>query len=340
MELKVSICCPTFNQEKFIRKALDGILMQVVDFKYEIIVHDDASTDGTKEILFSYQKEYPDIFKLIIQTDNQYSKGIRILPTYLLPKVKGQYIAICDGDDYWIDVHKLQKQVDFLDTHEEYIATHSDANVFLQKNQSLIKNINKVKKRRIRSGDIFNDKLIGEYRVFTSSLLYRKTKGLNSVFRNYGEGPGDLILILELSRLGLVKYFNQSFITYRVSSSGITHVYDKLDSLRFQLNSLQIRLKAAHHFGVDDDSIELLRWKSIITHLHLAYLENDKSSMKELNERISLSKLSISFKDKLKIKVVLGQGLESLLLRSVIILYSVLESCALLHGKIKKRLCD
>lgn len=75
---KVSICCITYNHEKYIRKTLDGFLMQKTNFNYEIIIHDDASTDGTQDIIKEYQNKYPDIFKLIIQTDNQYSKGKKI----------------------------------------------------------------------------------------------------------------------------------------------------------------------------------------------------------------------------------------------------------------------
>jgi glycosyltransferase involved in cell wall biosynthesis len=110
----VSICCMTYNQAEYIEDALRGFLMQETDFRYEILIHDDASTDGTKDILVGYQKKYPNIIKLILQETNQYSKGINPFFEYLVPKCFGVYIAICEGDDYWISIDKLQNQVKAL----------------------------------------------------------------------------------------------------------------------------------------------------------------------------------------------------------------------------------
>ena len=114
-EILVSICCITYNHEKYIRDAIEGFLMQKTDFPFEVLIHDDASTDGTADIIREYETKYPDIIKPIYQTENQYSKGIKISATYNYPRAKGKYIALCEGDDYWIDPYKLQKQVDFLE---------------------------------------------------------------------------------------------------------------------------------------------------------------------------------------------------------------------------------
>jgi glycosyltransferase involved in cell wall biosynthesis len=117
----VSISCITYNHGKFIKQCLDGILNQKVDFKYEILVNDDASSDGTQKILRSYEEKYPDIIKPIYQTVNQFQKGKRgFNETYNFPRAQGKYIAFCEGDDYWTDTLKLQKQVDFLENNDEY----------------------------------------------------------------------------------------------------------------------------------------------------------------------------------------------------------------------------
>ena len=116
----VSICCLTYNHAPYIRKCLDGFLIQQVNFPIEIIVHDDASTDGTQDILRNYKEKHPDLFHLILQTENQYSKGKQVAMEFLFPKVKGKYMAFCEGDDYWTDSHKLQKQVDFLEAHPDH----------------------------------------------------------------------------------------------------------------------------------------------------------------------------------------------------------------------------
>ena len=113
-EVKVSVICLTYNHEKYIKKALEGFVSQKTDFSYEVLIHDDASTDGTANIIREYQKAYPEIIKPFFQTENQYSKGIRIVRQYLLPYSKGEFLAFCEGDDYWVDENKLQKQYDVM----------------------------------------------------------------------------------------------------------------------------------------------------------------------------------------------------------------------------------
>ncbi|MHA6697197.1 glycosyltransferase family 2 protein [Chryseobacterium sp. A321] len=120
MQPLVSICCLAFNHEKYIRECLDGFIKQKCDFEFEILIHDDASTDGTQEIIKEYQLNYPKIVKPILQTENTYSKGIRATIEYNFPRAKGKYIAMCEGDDYWIDPLKLQKQVGFLEENSDY----------------------------------------------------------------------------------------------------------------------------------------------------------------------------------------------------------------------------
>lgn len=114
-DLKVSVVCITYNHAGFIRQALDGFVMQKTDFDFEVIVHDDASTDGTADIIREYADKYPDIIKPILQTENQWSRNASIFHDFLWPNIRGKYVAYCEGDDYWTDENKLQKQVDFLD---------------------------------------------------------------------------------------------------------------------------------------------------------------------------------------------------------------------------------
>ena len=115
---EVSICCATYNHEHYIKEALDGMLMQKSDFPFEIIVHDDASTDGTVNIIKEYMNKFPSIIKPIFQTENQWSKGNRIMPI-AFKYAKGSYIALCEGDDYWTDESKLQIQIDEMKKYPE-----------------------------------------------------------------------------------------------------------------------------------------------------------------------------------------------------------------------------
>lgn len=107
----VSICCITYNQESYIEDAIEGFLIQETDFRFEIVIYDDASTDRTGKIIKKYAEEYPILFKPIFQVQNQYSKGIKTLPLAVL-YATGEYIAICEGDDYWTDPSKLRVQIE------------------------------------------------------------------------------------------------------------------------------------------------------------------------------------------------------------------------------------
>ena len=117
-KVMVSIICNVYNHEKYVREALESFVMQKTDFAYEVLVHDDASTDHSADIIREYEKQYPDIMKPIYQTVNQYSK-CSITRTYQVPRAKGKYIAFCEGDDFWNDPYKLQKQFDEMEKHPD-----------------------------------------------------------------------------------------------------------------------------------------------------------------------------------------------------------------------------
>ena len=122
MEPLVSICCLTYNHAPFIRKCLDGFLMQETSFPVEILIHDDASTDGTDDIVREYAEKYPEKIFPLFETENKYSNGYkgRMDTTFNYSRARGKYIASCEGDDYWTDPLKLQKQVDFMESHPDY----------------------------------------------------------------------------------------------------------------------------------------------------------------------------------------------------------------------------
>ena len=167
-EIEVSVFCTCYNQENYIRDCLDGCIMQETNFKFEVIVHDDASTDKSPAIIKEYQKKYPNIIKPIIQNENQYSQNVPYMQKFMLPRAKGKYIAFCEGDDFWSDIHKLQIQYNILENNE-------NCNICLHK----VKAINYLRKKdklfypsyNIMEGFIDNDKFL-EYRCLKHQFFH------------------------------------------------------------------------------------------------------------------------------------------------------------------------
>ena len=116
----VSIVCTAYNHQAYIKNTLEGFLMQKTNFSFEIIVHDDASTDNTVSIIKEYEEKFPELFVNLYQTENQFSrKEVNIWTDITFPLARGKYIALCEGDDYWTDPLKLQKQIDFMEKNED-----------------------------------------------------------------------------------------------------------------------------------------------------------------------------------------------------------------------------
>lgn len=119
-EIMVSILCLAYNHGKYIKQALDSILSQKTNFEFEILIHDDASTDETAGIIREYEKKYPKIIKPIYQIENQGSKIEKITETFQIPRISGKYVAYCECDDFWNNQNKLQLQYNFMESHSEY----------------------------------------------------------------------------------------------------------------------------------------------------------------------------------------------------------------------------
>jgi glycosyltransferase involved in cell wall biosynthesis len=216
----VSIACICYNHAPYIAQCLDGFLSQKVNFPIEIVIYDDASSDGTREILQEYQSKHPDLFHLYLNEENQYSKGVRgITYRYNFPRCRGKYIALCEGDDYWSDPEKLQKQVDFLESNRNYTATVHMAVVF---NQNTGKSEDSVYSHVDQDFDLrFSDILKYQGGVYpTCSLLMRKDKVLLPDNLLYFTGA-DLIFIIFLVLQGKVRYMKEKMSVYRIQSGGV-----------------------------------------------------------------------------------------------------------------------
>ena len=216
-DICVSVLVLAYNHEKYIRDCLDGILCQKVDFKYELIIHDDASTDNTVNIIREYERQYPDIIEPIYQEQNQYSQGKKILMTFVYPRAKGKYIALCEGDDYWTDPNKLQKQFDFMEAHDDVSMTFHDATIVDSKHKKIT-----TCSRYFRNRFVQNESVIINGGGFcpTASLMF-KTKYVQEGYPYFCLGchVGDHPLQLFLATKGRVYYFTSKMSVYRLASN-------------------------------------------------------------------------------------------------------------------------
>lgn len=224
----VSIVCITYNHEPYIRQCLDGFMMQQTDFPFEVLIHDDASTDRTAEIIREYAAKYPDIIKPIYQTENQYSKGVKIGVTYLYPRAKGKYIAECEGDDYWTDPLKLQKQVDFLEEHPDYSLCFHRVTVKYEDNLQ-----GEDVFAHVHSGECSLDYMLKRWTIPTCSVVFRRVV-IDHIPQNPDFKYSDNVLFLTCFVLGRV-FCNDGILgVYRRNRGGWTMNKTDIELLRNQ----------------------------------------------------------------------------------------------------------
>ena len=232
----VSICCISYNHEKFISQCLDGFIIQKVDFPFEIVISDDCSTDNTKKIIDTYVSKYPAIFKNVSP-----SKNLGSIKNFyhVLEKASGKYIALCEGDDYWIDENKLQMQVDFLEKNPEYGMCYTKAKQFIQKKR-------KFSRRRFGT-DVrdFEDLLFNGNRVPTLTTVFRKDL-LNSYLKGIypqdkGWLMGDYPMWLYFAHESKVKFFDKVTSVYRVLENSASHSDNVEKSVAFGKSYWDIR---------------------------------------------------------------------------------------------------
>ncbi len=222
-EIMVSVFCAAYNHEPYIRKCLEGFVNQKTDFAFEILVHDDASTDRTADIICEFEENYPDIIKPIYQTENQYSKKVKISRDIQYPRANGKYIAFCEGDDYWTDENKLQKQFDVMENNPECsICTHG---VEFMREGIICGSAPICPVGSIITAEQFLDIYAKyDYQFQTSSFFLRK----DILGKCYDESPGyakvvrfgDIPLLLYCINEGNMAYIDEKMSCYRKNVSG------------------------------------------------------------------------------------------------------------------------
>lgn len=265
--IMVSVVCDVYNHEPYLRQCLDGFVIQKTNFKIEVLVHDDASTDKSAEIIMEYTNKYPDIFKPILQQENQYSRGVGIWKTYQFPRVAGKYVAICEGDDYWTDPLKLQKQVDFLESHPDFDMVRTDSNVYYQDTNITINSVFG-KKLFPNCEDTFVDYVVRPAWLATCSWLIRSPLG------DYDNLPndcfkGDLALMIYIAKRSKVKYLPEVTSVYRVLKNSASHFSDSADNIRFWKSQVNTRCYYSCYLSLFDKIVLTKNILSVGRHFYI-----------------------------------------------------------------------
>lgn len=291
----VTIWCLAYNHQDYIRQCLDGFVMQKTNFKFEAIVHEDASTDGTAAIVREYAEKHPDIIKPIFETENQWHKTDGSLDRIFIENCTGKYVAMCEGDDFWTDSLKLQKQVDFLESHPDYsMCFHNAMNLW---EDGHMEPFSAVEDREYTAEDIFSN-----WMVPTASVVFKKDV-IDSVFFKttilganllYGDTP----LFLSCAKFGNVRGISDCMSIYRrhegsLSRGFTSESYKKLMLYCCQLGQIfempELASKAIVRDAVDGffHSLRSNTEKTDFSFLRDSFKADWKYTVKVLSKRLS-----------------------------------------------------
>lgn len=232
----VTVRCIAYNQAPYIRQCLDGFVMQMTNFRFEVVVHDDASTDGTIDIIREYARKYPNIIKPIYEIENQYSKHDGSLRRIMNLHTHGKYVALCEGDDYWIDPYKLQKQVNFLEANPDYGLVYTKVRVYVQNRGCYSKKLFGKEVKDLVSLFMANP-------IPTPTVLFRND--INMLYErevgNHGWLLGDYPKWLFFCIHSKIHFMNEVSSVYRILSDSASHSSDIVKREQFILSEYDMK---------------------------------------------------------------------------------------------------
>lgn len=281
-DIVVSIRCTVYNHAKYLRQCLNGIVNQKANFKFEAIVHDDASTDGSTDIIMEFANKYPSIIKPIIQSENQYKKGFSVIRETVTKACRGKYMAWCEGDDYWLDPYKLQKQVDVLDNNINIGLVYGRARQFVEKK-------GKFKKQSFGSVSVSPKDLLISNTIPTVTAMVRK-----SLYDQYMDEKdiqsqnwlmGDYPLWIYLSLHSDISFLNEDLAVYRILEESACHSNDRNKLECFYKSAIEMKKFMNDKFNIVDKRIIEDQYNELL--LLNAVQFGDRKSILLLFSRIS-----------------------------------------------------
>lgn len=242
----VSVLCLAYNHEAYLEQCLNGFVMQQSAFPFEVIIHDDASTDRSADIIMDYCNRYPGLFVPILQHENQFSKHIPITTNFMLPRARGKYIAFCEADDYWIDPLKLQKQIEFMESHQDYSMCVHGCRLYDEQQQSFVDNQYYMNMPdTIGILDLFGR----PFNIASSSLFFKRNAQAEHKRQMMGDMVninGDTISLFLYAEQGKIKFIPEEMSVYRLGSG----LWSTGDWYSRDLNSL---ITLSRLYGIIED---------------------------------------------------------------------------------------
>ncbi len=265
----VIIHCLVYNHEPYLRQCLDGFVMQQTAFPFYAVVHDDASTDKSADIIREYEAKYPEIIRPIYETENQYSKKDGTLSRIMYEACKSAtYIAMCEGDDYWTDPHKLQKQVDFLEAHSDYSFIGSKCKlqkgeIFEDEDYALGINPISHEGNVKLYGDVFSSLAIYGPPTRTNTLVYRAECIKDEININW-----DYYLQAVLASKGKFARINTAMSVFRIHLDSISNNRTPAGRLHYAQWYVNLRLALLERFPNDcpftkEESVDIVTYEQL-----------------------------------------------------------------------------
>ena len=233
----VAIHCLVYNHEPYLRDCFEGFVMQKTNFRFVAIVHDDVSKDGSAAIIREYAEKYPDIFMPIYEIENQWSKkdgSLERIMDETIDAIGAKYVAMCEGDDYWTDPYKLQKQVDYLEAHPDFSMCCHGADVINETSRPVDNAC-----ERLQTREYFPEDAFPAWQIPTASIVYRRKEVLQyPIVRIQDFRALDVVLILRCMHVGRVWGMAEHMSVYRMNEGGLTSVPE----------SNEIQMKLCKHY--------------------------------------------------------------------------------------------
>ena len=303
MNPKVSIIIITYNHEKYISQTIESVLNQACNYNFEIIIGEDYSTDSTRKIIYDYSVKYPEIIKPFFPEKNI---GAIANEQNCLKIANGQYIAFLEGDDFWINPLKLQKQIDFLEANPDFGIVHADVNHYYESTGKTEFSVNKANGIKAPEGNIFSELLKPEpFFIKTATVCFRKELAIN--YFDYDQAIKenwpitDLPMWIDISYHSKAHYIDEVFATYRLLNESASRTQSHEKKLKYHNALFKIKQTYLKKYNCDEKFKKDLEENYHRGIIRIAFNLNDINLIKESINYLNINKLKISTKERVMI---------------------------------------